>query len=48
VALRLAHRWLEIPYAVILGIEHSSTTIMPPGGDTRRYGTSSVTFYRTG
>ena len=45
-AVRLAERWLDVPYAKLLGIEHPSTTTMPPGGDTRRYGTSSITFYR--
>ena len=45
-ALRLAERWLAVPYARLLGIEHASTVRMPPGGDTRRYGTSSITFYR--
>jgi 16S rRNA (guanine966-N2)-methyltransferase len=47
-AISLANCWLHLPYAVILGIEHSSTITMPPGGDTRRYGTSSITFYRAG
>ncbi len=46
VAVRLAERWLEVPFTKLLGIEHASTVVMPPGGDTRRYGTSSITFYR--
>jgi 16S rRNA (guanine966-N2)-methyltransferase len=45
-AIKLAERWLEVPFATVLGIEHSSTLVMPPGGDTRRYGTASITFYR--
>ena len=48
IALSLARQWLDAPYAAILGIEHSSTIAMPSGGDTRRYGTSSITFYRAG
>jgi 16S rRNA (guanine966-N2)-methyltransferase len=47
-AVQLAERWLVLPYASILSVEHASTVIMPPGGDTRRYGTSHITFYRAG
>ena len=45
-AEQLALRWLDVPYATILGVEHAATVVMPPGGDTRRYGTSHITFYR--
>jgi 16S rRNA (guanine966-N2)-methyltransferase len=44
-AVRLAERWLEVPYATQIGIEHAATTTMPPGGETRRYGTIAITFY---
>ena len=45
-ATHVAERWAEIPFAAVLGIEHDSRTPMPPGGDTRRYGTTALTFYR--
>jgi 16S rRNA (guanine966-N2)-methyltransferase len=44
--VRLAERWLESPFSGVLGIEHARSVVMPPGGDTRRYGDSGVTFYR--
>ena len=47
-ALRLAERWLAVPFAEVLGIEHASSTRMPPGDETRRYGITSITFYRRG
>lgn len=46
IAVRLARRWLDVPYARILGIEHAAAVEMPPGGETRRYGSSGITFYR--
>lgn len=45
-AARIAARWGEVPFAAVLGVEHDVRTAMPPGGDTRRYGTTAVTFYR--
>jgi len=44
-ALAVAQRWLEVPFAHRLGIEHSSKEKLP-AGDTRKYGTTSITFYR--
>jgi 16S rRNA (guanine966-N2)-methyltransferase len=44
--VRLADRWLNAPFSSVIGIEHSRDTVMPAGGDTRRYGDSGVTFYR--
>lgn len=46
IARRLAERWLEVPFAALFGVEHASTDAMPAGGETRRYGTTSITFYR--
>jgi 16S rRNA (guanine966-N2)-methyltransferase len=46
VATELASRWLVMPFAATVGIEHSSRTDMPAGGDTRRYGDTAITFYR--
>jgi 16S rRNA (guanine966-N2)-methyltransferase len=45
-ARRLAEHWLASPFSAVIGIEHESGADMPPGGDTRRYGDSAVTFYR--
>jgi len=45
VGRRLAEQWDAVPYAACLCIEHDSKTPMPPGGETRRYGSSSITFY---
>lgn len=45
-AARLAARWIDTPFARLLGVEHESFEAMPPGGETRRYGSSSITFYR--
>ena len=46
-AARLAGVWLERPFARILSVEHDSHEKLPGGSETRRYGTSSITFYRT-
>ncbi|MDQ3242989.1 MAG: RsmD family RNA methyltransferase [Gemmatimonadota bacterium] len=46
-AAALAKLWLETPFAAILSIEHSSKESLPPGGDTRRYGSTAITFYRS-
>lgn len=45
-AVRLAERWLRLPFSALIGIEHRRSVAMPGGGDTRRYGVSGVTFYR--
>ena len=47
-AARIAESWLSVPFAAVLGVEHPAKVNMPPGGDTRRYGQTSVTFYRLG
>jgi 16S rRNA (guanine966-N2)-methyltransferase len=44
-ATRLAELWLATPFARILGIEHRVDEILPGGDDTRRYGTTAVTFF---
>ena len=43
----LAGLWLETPFSSILSIEHKRGEKMPEATDTRRYGTSAITFYRT-
>ena len=45
-AEQVASRWLEVPFAGLLGVEHAATESMPEGGDTRRYGSTAITFYR--
>jgi 16S rRNA (guanine966-N2)-methyltransferase len=44
----LASIWLETPFSSILSIEHKRGEKMPDANDTRRYGSSAITFYRTG
>jgi 16S rRNA (guanine966-N2)-methyltransferase len=46
-AAKLAERWMSSPFSRILSIEHSATTEMPEGGDTRKYGSTAITFYRS-
>ena len=46
-AVRLATLWLARPFASILSVEHRSGEKMPGAIDTRRYGTSAITFYRS-
>lgn len=45
-AAQIAERWLAVPFAAVLGVEHSTRDVMPEGGDTRRYGTTAISFYR--
>ena len=44
-AVLIAERWLAVPFARTLGVEHASHVEMPGGGERRRYGTTSITFY---
>ena len=46
-AERVARRWLEIPFARVLGIEHEKGVQLPDAFDCRRYGDTVVTFYRS-
>lgn len=41
----IAERWLKVPFASLLGVEHSVRDEMPGGGETRRYGDTALTFY---
>lgn len=47
-APRLAAQWLRVPFARILGIEHDAHEDLPAGGDTRTYGSTAITIYRSG
>lgn len=42
----LATLWLQRPFSRILSVEHNAHEKLPGSGDTRRYGTSAITFYR--
>ena len=44
-AQKVAERWLAVPFAAVIGIEHGAREAMPEGGDTRRYGDTAITFY---
>lgn len=46
-AVRLAACWLRAPFARVLGIEHDPQEVLPGDPDTRRYGTTALSFYRT-
>jgi 16S rRNA (guanine966-N2)-methyltransferase len=43
----IAAHWLEHPFAAVLGVEHEAKLELPGAGDTRRYGDTAVTFYRS-
>jgi 16S rRNA (guanine966-N2)-methyltransferase len=45
-AAGVAERWREVHFSRILAVEHAADEAMPAGGDTRRYGTTALTFYR--
>lgn len=42
----VAARWTTVPFARLLGVEHEAGAELPPGGATRRYGTTAITLYR--
>ena len=44
-AARIAERWLTVPFAHVLGVEHGAKEEMPGGGDMRKYGDTAITFY---
>jgi 16S rRNA (guanine966-N2)-methyltransferase len=46
-AAKVAERWLAVPFADLLGVEHRAFEAMPEGGEKRRYGGTAITFYRT-
>lgn len=46
VAQRLAELWLAVPFATVFAVEHSSAVSLPSIGETRRYGTTALTFFR--
>lgn len=46
-APRLAALWLRVPFANILGVEHDAHEALPEGGETRTYGGTAVTIFRS-
>ncbi|HKS07804.1 MAG TPA: 16S rRNA (guanine(966)-N(2))-methyltransferase RsmD [Gemmatimonadaceae bacterium] len=42
----IAERWIDVPFARIVGIEHAARDELPGAIDTRRYGDTAITFYR--
>jgi 16S rRNA (guanine966-N2)-methyltransferase len=42
----LAERWLAIPFASLLGIEHRRGEHLPGDGERRQYGQTAITFFR--
>jgi 16S rRNA (guanine966-N2)-methyltransferase len=46
-AARLAELWQAIPFAGLLSVEHRAGEPMPPGGEPRRYGGTTLTFYES-
>lgn len=45
-AEEIVSRWLQTPFAMILGVEHERSVQLPEHGDRREYGDTVVTFYR--
>lgn len=45
-AAALAERWLAVPFASVLGIEHRRDERLPGDGERRQYGQTAITLYR--
>ena len=45
-AAAVAEQWKAVPFAGLLGVEHAIHEAMPAGGETRKYGSTGITFYR--
>jgi 16S rRNA (guanine966-N2)-methyltransferase len=45
-ARAIVERWLEIPFASILGVEHRAYDRLPGDGERRKYGQTAITFFR--
>ena len=46
VGLELVQRWLDVPFAAVFGIEHAASVRLPAPGQTRKYGSTALTFFR--
>ena len=42
----IAERWLAVPFASVIGIEHRRGETLPGDGDRRHYGQTAITFYQ--
>ncbi len=42
----LVECWMAVPFAAVLAVEHSSAVALPAIGETRRYGSTALTFFR--
>lgn len=47
-AAEIASLWVAVPFAGVLGVEHGAHEVLPGGGELRRYGSTAITFYRSG
>jgi 16S rRNA (guanine966-N2)-methyltransferase len=45
-ATAIAERWLEVPFASILGVEHRAHERLPGDGERRKYGQTAITLFR--
>ena len=43
---QVVERWLQVPFASVLSVEHAAHEELPGVGDTRRYGSTAITFFR--
>jgi len=46
-AVRLAEHWLVTAFSRVLSVEHDARITLPGDGDTRSYGSTAITFYRS-
>jgi len=44
-ASAIAERWLAVPFASVLGIEHRRDEALPGDGERRKYGQTAITFF---
>ena len=44
-AAAVVERWLAVPFAALLGVEHAAKETLPGEPDTRRYGSVAISFY---
>lgn len=45
-AVAIAERWLAVPFATVLGVEHRRSERLPGEGERRHYGQTAITFFR--
>jgi 16S rRNA (guanine966-N2)-methyltransferase len=44
-AQKVVERWLQVPFARLLCVEHSAFDPLPGDADVRRYGSTAISFY---